>query len=141
MSVKQKSTIPTDLSRDVLLRVVKLVDIGYVTVIYATFGFVCALIYDKTLGKFNVQRAKKTHTVILVFELFLHLWTIGVLAYLVQNIAELVPYPLDGVAGFHHSRVKELTNAPVFILVLMIFQENLRDKSKFVYNRVFSRAE
>jgi len=43
---------------------------------------------------------------------------------------------LDGVAGFQHTRLKELDGGEVMALVLILFQRNLIDKVFYFVNRL-----
>lgn len=122
---------------DLILRGIKLVDIGYVSVLYFVMGYACAVAFDRALGKFDAQRAARKHVLTLAAELALHVYCIGILTYLVRNVVELVPFPLDGVQGFVHVRLKELTSAPVFGLILVIFQDHLKEKLAYFHKRMF----
>jgi hypothetical protein len=130
---------PTSLSHDALLRGIKIVDIGYITVIYFMAALGCAMLYDAILGEFDEEAAKQKSIVRLLAELALHLWTMGVLIYVARNLVELIPFPLDGMAGFQHARVKELTNASIFSVVILMFSEHLKAKAKHVYQRLFTK--
>jgi hypothetical protein len=114
-------------------------DIGYLTVIYFMSGLGSAMLYDLILGDFDEERASNKSIVRLLAELTLHLWTMGVLIYVARNLVELIPFPLDGVAGFQHARVKELTNASIFSIVILMFSEHLKAKAKHVYQRLFKK--
>lgn len=123
------------LQHDLTMRSFKLIDIGYVTVIYFVLGFACAIVYDKVLGKFDKKAEEKKSSVTISLEVILHIWTIGVLTYFARNLVPLIPFPLDGVMGFNHLKVKEVTLATVFVLVLISFQEHLREKMKHLLAR------
>jgi hypothetical protein len=124
------------LQHDLTMRSFKLIDIGYVTVIYFVLGFACAVMYDKVLGKFDEKSQENKSSVRISLELILHIWTIGVLTYFARNLVALIPFPLDGVMGFNHLKVKELILATVFVLVLISFQDHLRDKLKYLLARL-----
>jgi len=82
----------------------------------------------KTLCPFSAAEADKKTTRRLMGECIADIWLSGSIVYLTRNVVERVPFPLDGVAGFVHGKVKELTNAVVFTFVFMYYQKNLRDK-------------
>lgn len=124
------------LQHDLTMRVFKLIDIGYITCIYFFLGFACAVLYDKVLGKFDEKAHDKKSITRISLELILHIWSIGVITYFARNLVELIPFPLDGVMGFSHFKVKELTLATVFVLVLITFQDHLREKMKYLLARL-----
>jgi len=82
-----------------------------------------------------VAPAYKKTTRRLMTECIAHIWLCGIIVYLTWNVVERVPFPLDGVAGFAHGKVKELTNAAVFTFVFMYYQKNLRDKLIYLGGR------
>jgi hypothetical protein len=53
-----------------------------------------------------------------------------------RNLVSLIPFPLNGVAGFDHSRLKELEGGEVLAVVLILFQRNLYDKVTYFVNKV-----
>ena len=110
---------------------VKLVDIGYVTFLFFMFGLVFAKGFDLLYGKFNKDKYKKEPTWKLLVEILLHVFAIGVVAYILRNVVELIPFPLEGVAGFRHSMLKELEGGHVMTIVLILFQKNLEEKVKY----------
>jgi hypothetical protein len=126
--------------QDWLLRGIKIIDICYITFIYFVLGYVTAFAYDKVLGEFDEAATKKKSTLRLAAELILHVCTIAVLTYVIRNLVELIPFPLNGVYGFNHYRVKELTIAPMFSLVIIIFQDHLRAKMRHLFDRLYNNA-
>lgn len=47
---------PQTLTQDLLMRGIKIIDIGYITVIYMAFSFFFALLTDKIMGKFDEKK-------------------------------------------------------------------------------------
>ena len=110
---------------------VKLFDIGYVTFLFFTFGLVFAKGFDLLYGKFKKDKYKKESKWKLLFEIVVHVFAIGVVAYILRNVVELIPFPLEGVAGFRHSLLKELEGGHIMTVVLILFQKNLEEKVKY----------
>ena len=121
---------------DLAMRSFKLIDIGFITCIYFFLGFACAMAYDRVLGTFDEEAHRRKSALRISIELILHIWSIGVLTYFARNLVPMIPFPLDGVMGFQHLSVKEVTLATVFVLVLISFQDNLRAKMKHLMNRL-----
>ena len=122
--------------RELVIRSIKITDIGYITVIYFVSAFYVSMFIDKLLGKFDPEIADKTSTTRLLFECIFHVWCLGVLTYAVKNIVELIPFPLDGIYGYDHRRLKELDSAAIFSVIIIVFQKNLYDKLEYVYKRL-----
>jgi hypothetical protein len=119
-----------------LFLAVKLTDIGLVTVYYFVFGITAAKLFDIVYGQFRPENYEKVSSFRLFLEIVLHLFLIGVVSYLLRNIVSAIPFPLEGVAGFRHERLKELEGGHVLAIVMVLFQKNLIDKIKYFANRV-----
>ena len=124
------------LQHDIIMRSIKILDIGYITVIYVIFSIISALIIDNIIGKFDEKKESEKPLWQIFFEMFLSIWFYGVLIYLVRNLVELLPFPLDGYEGFKHKRVKELGSATVFTLTFFIFCDYLKNKIIFFYKNI-----
>jgi len=124
-------------SNDVLMRSIKILDIGYITVIYIAIAIVCAKLVDKIFGEFDEKKEKKKTKLRLSLEMIGAVWAYGVLIYVVRNVVELVPFPLDQFHGFEHQRVKELKSATVFTFTFLMFSNILKNKVLYYYKNMF----
>lgn len=124
---------------EIAFRGVKIIDIGYITVVYFFIAFFLSTWLDaRVLGKFDPKAAARKSTGRLLGECVLHVYAIGVLIYIVRNLVELIPSPLEGVAGLEHRRVKELGNAAVFTFIFLLFQRHLREKLLYIADRIYA---
>ena len=121
--------------KELIVRSIKILDIGYVTMIYFIIGLILAKICDKKLGKFDEKKASEKSIYQHMFELILYLWFIGVVIYIIRNLVPLIPFPLDGVYGFKHLKVKELTSATIFSISFMYFQVYYQNKIKYIFSK------
>jgi len=121
--------------KELIIRSIKILDIGYVTMIYFIIGLILAKICDKKLGKFDEKKASEKSIYQHMFELILYLWFIGVVIYIIRNLVPLIPFPLDGVYGFKHLKVKELTSATIFSISFMYFQVYYQNKIKYIFSK------
>jgi hypothetical protein len=103
---------------EIVIRFIKMLDIGYITVIYFIFAVLVAKIFNYFLGKYDPEIDKEKSSFIIGVELCAIIWLIGVSTYIIRNIVEIIPSPFDGVFDFHHKRVKELGSAAVYTLIL-----------------------
>jgi hypothetical protein len=117
---------------------VKLLDIGLVTVYFFVLGLAAAKAFDGVMGDFDEENYQKISMLQLFVEIVLQLFALGVISYVLRNIVRLIPFPLDGVAGFHHNRLKELDGGEVMALVLILFQHNLINKVLYFVKRVLN---
>ena len=117
---------------------VKLLDIGLVTIYFFVLGLAAAKAFDAVMGDFNEDNFKDVPLWRLFLEIVAQLFALGIIAYILRNLVRLIPFPLDGVAGFHHLRLKELDGGEVMALVLILFQRNLIDKVLYFVKRVLA---
>ena len=128
--------MPSDPPFSATFLAVKLADIGLVTVYYFVFGIIIAKGFDIIYGKFRKDDYDKKSEIQIFLEIIVHLFLMGVIAYGLRNIVSAIPFPLEGVAGFQHSRLKELQGGAVLSIVLVFFQKNLMSKIKYFSKRV-----
>lgn len=110
---------------------VKLLDIGLVTMYYFVLAIAVARITDTVAGKFIESDYKDVPQWALFLEILLQLFIIGVVAYILRNIVSMIPFPLDGVAGYNHFRLKELEGGEIMAVILILFQRNLFEKISY----------
>lgn len=127
------------LQKDILLRSIKIIDIGYITIIYFMLGFYLSIWIDSKLGEFDKEKAHSKSLFRLTMECVLHIYLIGVLIYIMRNLVEKIPFPLNGIEGFNHLKVKELTNAAVFTFIFVLYQKHLRMKLEYIRERIFKK--
>lgn len=128
---RQMAILPFNLG----FRTVKILDLGYITVIQFLTAIIAAGVFDKLYGKFNTEEADARSFGSLTFEIVIHLWLIGIVIYIMRNLSEVIPSPLHGVAGLNHFIIKELTSTAIFSVVIISFQENLNDKINYYKDR------
>lgn len=130
------------LKKELKIRSIKMIDLGFISVIYFIIGIIGAKLFDKgynkIFGKFNEETEKKKSQIRLFVEICIHFSLIGIFIYIARNLAELVPFPLNGIAGFEHRRMKELSGGTNFVLgfTFLFFQTNLRNKINIFYNKI-----
>ncbi len=125
-----------DLQKELVIRSIKLFDIGYATVIYILSAILLVSILNKYTDKYNEKEEEKKTTKRLLLDIILRAWIIGILAYIVRNLFEIVPFPLEGVYGFEHLKVKEVVNSTLFVSFMVIFDTNLQNRVKILKERL-----
>jgi hypothetical protein len=124
------------LKSELQLRGIKLLDIAYIASIYLTLGAVLSITIDRKLGEFDSEEADKKSIPQLYGEILLHFSLIGILIYIIRNIVEWIPFPLNGMYGYDHLKLNELRNAGVFGIIFFLFQNNLKNKLIYLSKRV-----
>jgi hypothetical protein len=121
--------------KEITLRVIKVIDIAYIFSFYAAAGFFLSLLLEKIFPKFNESIYKNKSTGKIILDICLQFATIGIIVYITKNLFEIVPFPLNGIYGFEHKKVKELKDALPLIYTIIYFQYSLRDKLLFLAKR------
>jgi hypothetical protein len=123
------------LLQDGLIRLNKMIDIGFITTIYFIMGAIVANTITGYQNKFDSKESDKKTLLTNIFSLIILIWTNGVLIYFARNIIQFIPYPFDNYFGFQHKKVKELGGATAFTFVLLYYQPNLNKMMKYLKNR------
>ena len=116
--------------------VIKLINLGYIEIIAFLLGIFLADMTDRLFGKLNEEEENKKSIIIVILELFMYLWFIGIVIYLVHQLIIIIPSPFDNLYGFKHSELYELKDAPIFIIIYLYFQKFYKEKLTYTYTRV-----
>jgi len=127
-------------TQELIIRSIKIVDIAYITIIYVTITILFSVYLDKLIGKFNKKENDKKSTIKIIFEIYANFIVIAIFGYIIRNIVELFPFPLDGSNGFEHSKIKELNGGLIVGFAIFFYQTNLRNKIDYLFNeRIFNK--
>ena len=67
-----------------------------------------------------------------------YIWLIGVIIYIARNIFPLIPFPFDGIYGFDHNKVKEVTSASVFSIFIITFNQRMQGYYTIMKKKLFN---
>lgn len=136
----------TWLRDEIEMRSLKIMDMGYIAMLYFTLGVAVTYAIDKAFGDWVVECEQNKSTFRIGVELLGMIWLFGVITYFARHLVELIPSPFDGISlsnperKFEHSRMKELSNATVFTLILMGTSYHFRKKLEYFYHRITNRV-
>ncbi len=132
---------------EIEMRTVKIIDIGYITIVYFILAVLVSIGYDKAFGIYDPQDDDKKSIYRVALELIGIMWLFGVTIYIARNVVELIPSPLSYVPlsnpnrKFDHTKLKELTSASVFIFIFIGTNRFFKDKFFYFYNRFFKELD
>lgn len=120
-------------------RLIKMVDIIYISALAVIFGFILAYISDGIFGSFNKEKYdneikdKKDIRIELAIKMIIVVSYTSIILYLLRNFIELIPSPFNGICGLEHVRVKEIETVTGIIFVLFFsyqfdFLEYVRER-------------
>jgi hypothetical protein len=96
-------------------------------ILYFICGIFLSKITDLLFMAETPEELEKSSTTYIILETILMIWTNMILFYIARNVMELVPSPFNGLYGYEHSRLKEVTNTAVLGLIYIYFQAGLRN--------------
>lgn len=103
------------------------------TILYFTFGYFSSWLINKIYFSFDIE---KPHNKFLLFlEVCGQLFVIGALVYIIRNIVTEIPFPLEGISGYQHIRVRELYSGGIAMAFGIFYaQENIKEKLSYILN-------
>ena len=125
--------------KEVIIRSIKILDIAYITFIYGFFSLIIITFLDKyifpRISLENVKDEEKNKYTIFI-ELLLSLTLYGIVAYILKNILQLIPFPLEGVYGFQHLKVMEVKSGAMISMFLLWFSKVIRNKITIFHSKI-----
>jgi hypothetical protein len=123
-----------DFTHELIIRSIKIFDLGFTVSIYILFGFIAARLIDKIEGPVNRKIIAKKPFYKIILELILFFWSVGICWYIARNIVPLIPFPLHGIFGYDHLKLKELHSTTLFITMLLLISKNYKVKIEYLYH-------
>jgi len=127
----------TDHKKEAIILLIKILDIGFIVVIYFILGITIAKLSDTIYGKYNAEVDKDKSTFRLCAEIVSMMWLDLILFYIVRNLVHWIPSPLHGIHGYDHFRLKELNSMVILFATYIYFHSNLRGKLTDLNQRPF----
>lgn len=120
------------LKKETIIRSIKMLDIGILTVLYFTFGYIFSWLINKLYSNFNTD--SKPNKFLVFLEVCGQIFVIGVLVYIIRNLIELIPFPFEGIYGYQHKKVKELYSGGIALTFGLFYaQDNIKAKLNYIF--------
>ena len=133
VSAKNTDSTPPP-SNEILFRIIKIIDIAYIAILYFVFdyfpGYYLNSFFEYAYGTNYATKSNNE----LIGEVLVQVICISIISYIGRNVVQMVPFPLDGINGFVHSRVKELASGAFFTVFIIMFQYSMQDKLVYIKN-------
>ena len=126
----------SSLRQEVLVRTIKILDIGYIAFLYFVPAVLLAKLVDSMYGEFDEKAELRKSVWQRALEIIGILWLNAVILYVVKNLVELIPSPFHGLYGFDHYRVRDLTSASMFVFVFLFAQNTFRSRILFFKDHI-----
>ena len=119
---------PPPPKNELLFRIIKIIDIAYIAILYFIVGYFLGYYIDEFFVFIYGTEFQKKSKYVLILEILSQVISIGIISYIGRNLVELIPFPLDGVNGFIHQRVRELKSGAFLTVFIVMFQYSMQDK-------------
>ena len=126
------------LYKEVVIRSIKILNIGWSTLAYFIMAVLTLYLLNKIYGEFDIKHYEKMSDFNFAVDFICYIWLIGVLIYVARNLFPLIPFPFDGVFGFDHNKVKEVTNASVFSIFIITFNKRMQGYYSIMKKKLFN---
>jgi hypothetical protein len=130
-------------SREFILA--KVADIGLVSFYFMSFTITASILLQLLTSVYDKYTASpdgtEKSTLRLFLEVVANIFFIAVTFWVARNIIERVPFPLDGLGGYQHSRLSTQTMSQISALAIILFQTALMEKIKVLNERIFVKSQ
>ena len=125
-----------------MITLIKITAIVYIAVIDIVVGLFITHIIDKYIFPKNFSKNDKDKSIIrLTSEIALIVSIFTVISYIIRNIIQLIPFPLDDKYGFDYSRVNEVKSGALLGATLILYCSTLYNKAKILRDKLSSNNE
>ena len=109
------------------LFVVKLLGISFVGVLYFWLSVAASYPIDRYVFT-NHEQKKKKRIFNEVIKISTQIALLMVIAYLVRNVVDRTHFPLNGLFGYNHLKLKEINGGIIIAFALLVTQYNLKHR-------------
>ncbi len=122
------------------LLVAKTSYLALVATYYFTFGLLGSIALELISKKYDMESkgAEKKSTMRLFFEVVFSIIFVALTFWVIRNIVERIPFPLEGYGGYRHARLQTTATSAIAALTLILFQTALTDKIRLLNARLWS---
>lgn len=127
---------------NLLSQTIFLIDIGFITVVTFMTGYFLSVYLDKffdiiftVIDKKHLSSPDKEGVYsipIIMLELCVQLFVIGIIAYFGRTVAQIIPFPFDGYNGYKHMLISEMKGGTIMFIVLFLMQTNVLNKINYL---------
>jgi hypothetical protein len=113
---------------DIKFRLIKSLDIAYVTILFFIFSFYSASVSDGIFYRIFGKNDDNNNYLILLMQISIQFGIIGVMSYIIRNIVQLIPYPFNHYYHYDRKRLNELIKGAFITTFLFLFSPHLQKK-------------
>jgi TRAP-type C4-dicarboxylate transport system permease small subunit len=119
----------------------KLVDLALVTLYYLFFGVLFSVVLQMMTRFYDAYTPGAKSTPRLFLEIVANIFFVTATFWVIRNLVERIPFPLDGMGGYRHKYLSSTTLYSITALTLILFQTSLQEKIGVLNNRLFQKTK
>ncbi len=77
----------------------------------------------------------------LMFEIISNIFFIVFALWIIRNVVERIPFPLEGYGGYAHAKLSLSTTIMLSSVTMLFFQTSLMDKIRELNERIFAQTK
>ena len=114
------------LKEEIIIRLIKCIDISLIGIYYLFFGIILSLIINFVIGSSsNIKNKKKLKKKLyLLKRIVIRTSLIMISIYFIRQIIKRIPFPLEGFYGYDSKRVKELQGGVIVSFSILSLQSD-----------------
>ena len=108
----------------------KILHIGYFTIIYLIFGYLYTKLFEMIHGDFDIDVENRKPIAIQILELISMLWFAAVFLFIIYRSAHKIPHPniFKSYKYSYNENFKAIRESGIFIFMFLFFQNSIFDK-------------
>ena len=108
----------------------KILHIGYLTVIYLIFGYLYTKLFETIYGKFDTDSENQKPIGMQILELISMLWFAAIFLFIIDRSAHKLPHPkiFKGYKYSYSEHFNAIRESGIFIFLFLFFQNSIFDK-------------
>ena len=108
----------------------KILHIGYFTIIYLIFGYLYTKLFEMIHGDFDIDVENRKPIAIQILELISMLWFAAVFLFIIYRSAHKIPHPniFKSYKYSYNENFKAIRESGIFIFLFLFFQNSIFDK-------------
>lgn len=119
----------------------KLSDLALVTFYYLFLALVFSILLQMITKFYEAYTPGPKSTPRLFLEIVANIFFVAATFWVIRNVVERIPFPLNGMGGYKHEKLSTTTTSAIAALTLILFQTTLQDKIADLNNRLFQKSK
>jgi len=115
-------------TKNIFFFIIKMIDIGYISVLFFICSFYSSTILDKLFYHlYGSSQYKKTYFNLL-FQISSQIAVLSIFAYLIHKLVLMIPFPFNHIYNYEEKNLNSFIKGAFIYTFLILFSHHLRNK-------------